>query len=349
MLLTSVHRQLIALMTGHQEQTIGRLGIEVDHGLETLYDSARLDTRTHRDREYTQPRMGCQHPMALTAAPAVASARTPCFRAFAARPVIGSPAGSRLYSDPRPSPGPNTQENDPMARREAAKQKLSYEIIGMAAILAVFAVGLLIYLLTSPNAIKEPDFNTVLGPDGKEIPTSVDQDGRPVLGRPDATVTVYEFADFQCPHCQHYTLTQSKAVEDAFVATGMAKMVWVNAPFGGAESEAAAKAALCAGQQGKFWVMHDWLYFNQPKVRNSNGFSAQRLEDIAERIGLDKASYNACLTDPAIQDQVEADNKLLAAKGVNSTPTFLIGERKVEGADGEQLKKVIQETFDAAK
>jgi len=236
-----------------------------------------------------------------------------------------------------------------MARREAAKNKLSFEIIGMAAILAVFAVGLLIYLLTSPNAIKEPDFQSVVGPDGQEIPTSVDQDGRPVLGKPDAKVTVYEFADFQCPHCQHYTLTQSKAVEDAFVATGMAKMVWVNAAFGGAESEAAAKAALCAGQQGKFWVMHDWLFFNQPKVRNSNGFSPQRLADMADRIGLDQASFKACLTDPAIQDQVDADNKLLAAKGVNSTPTFLIGERKVEGADGEQLKKVIQETFDAAK
>lgn len=236
-----------------------------------------------------------------------------------------------------------------MSRREAGKNKLSWEIIGMAAILAVFGVGFLIFLLASPNALKEPDFSSILGPDGQEIATSVDADGRSVLGDPDAPVTVYEFADFQCPHCQSYTLTQSKAVKDEFVATGIAKIVWVNAPFGGVESEAAAKAGFCAGEQGKFWPMHDWLFFNQPKLRNDGGFSDARLTEFANRIGLDEAGFSACLKDPAIQDRLDADDKLLAAKGVSSTPTFIIGERKVEGADGEQLKKVIQETADAAK
>jgi len=236
-----------------------------------------------------------------------------------------------------------------VSRREAGKKQLSWEIIGMAAILAIFAVGFLIYLLASPNALKEPDFSSVMATDGQEIPTSVDADGRAVLGDPKAPVTVYEFADFQCPHCQQYTLEQSKAVKEAFVATGKAKIVWVNAAFGGAESESAAKAGFCAGEQGKFWPMHDWLFVNQAKLRNEGGFSEERLQDIAGRVGVDMASFSACLKDPAIQDRLDADDKLLAANGVNSTPTFIIGERKVEGADGEQLKKVIQEEADAAE
>ena len=69
-----------------------------------------------------------------------------------------------------------------MSRREAGKKQLSWEIIGMAAILAIFAVGFLIYLLASPNALKEPDFSSVMATDGQEIPTSVDADGRAVLG-----------------------------------------------------------------------------------------------------------------------------------------------------------------------
>lgn len=236
-----------------------------------------------------------------------------------------------------------------MARRASGKNPISWELIGMAAVLAVFAVGFLVWLVAKPNSIKEPSFTSAGAPDGAELPSGVDADGRPTLGNPDAPVTFYEFADFQCPHCKQYTTDHAKAIKEAFVATGQAKLVWVNAPFGGPESEAAAKAALCAGQQGRFWAMHDWLFHNQPLTRNQGGFSADRLEQMAEKIGLDLASFQACQEDPAIQDLIDADDKLLAAKGVNSTPTFLVGEAKVEGADGEQLKKVLQEAIDAAK
>lgn len=236
-----------------------------------------------------------------------------------------------------------------MARRASGKNAISWELIGMAAVLAVFAFGLIIWLVAKPDDIKEPSFSSATGPDGAELPTGVDADGRPTLGNPDAPVTFYEFADFQCPHCKLYTTDHAKGVKEAFVATGKARLVWANAPFGGPESEAAAKAALCAGQQGKFWTMHDWLFQNQALTRNQGGFSQARLEEMAGKIGLDLDSFKACQEDPAVQDLLDADEKLLAAKGIASTPTFLVGEAKVEGADGEKLKQTLQEAVDAAQ
>lgn len=236
-----------------------------------------------------------------------------------------------------------------MARRASGKNTISWELIGMAAILAVFAFGFIIWLAAKPNSIKEPAFSSFTGPDGAELPSGVDADGRPTLGSPDAPVTFYEFADFQCSHCKLYTTDHAAGVKEAFVATGQAKLVFVNAPFGGTESEAAAKAALCAGQQGKFWAMHDWLFQNQALTRNQGGFSQERLEEIAGKVGLDLSSFKACQTDPSLQDHLDADEKLLASKGVDSTPTFLVGEAKVVGADGEGLKKALQEAVDAAK
>jgi 2-hydroxychromene-2-carboxylate isomerase len=87
--------------------------------------------------------------------------------------------------------------------------------------------------------------------------------------------------------------------------------------------------------------MHDWLFANQPVISNDSGFSEERLTQMATQIGLDAAAFTACLADPAIADKVDADGALLAQKGVNSTPSFLVGEKMVVGADAAAVGKEI--------
>jgi len=254
-----------------------------------------------------------------------------------------------------------------MAQRRKRQRGVSWELLGIVALLGVFMVGVLIWL-ASPSArggIEAPDFSSVnlsdAGPQAEPaatgtvadvsepvaetapaIPTGTTEDGRPFVGNADAPVTIYEFADFQCPHCKAYTVEDSKAIKTDFVARGTARIVFVNFPFLGDESRLAARAALCASEQGNFWDYHDWLFHNQATVSNSGGFSRDRLVQIAEGVGLDTAAFDTCLDDTAMADKVKADQDLGTQYGVNSTPSFLIDDQLLAGPALPTLREAIE-------
>lgn len=80
-------------------------------------------------------------------------------------------------------------------------------------------------------------------------------------GDPDAPVTVYEMADFQCPACRTFALEVMPVLDREYVRTGKVRFVFINLPLTQIHrhAAAAAEAAMCAGRQGKFWEMHDVL------------------------------------------------------------------------------------------
>jgi len=110
--------------------------------------------------------------------------------------------------------------------------------------------------------------------------------------------------------------------------------------FLGPESTWAAEAAECAGEEGRFFDLHDRLYALQ-RGENTGGFTKPNLQKVARDLGL-SAGFDACLTSDRYAQRVRADTSAGQQKGVSATPTFFVNGRKVEGSlSFEQLRAII--------
>lgn len=157
------------------------------------------------------------------------------------------------------------------------------------------------------------------------------KDARHVRGKPDAPLTIIEFADFQCMACRRaYARIASR-----LGATIPARFVFRHLPLTGLHPRAlpAALAVEAAARQGKFWEMYDALFVTKhledkerAEAEVAAALSDPALEETAERIGLDMARFRRDWKDPALQDLVDADAALAGANGVVETPTFVIRE-----------------------
>ena len=149
------------------------------------------------------------------------------------------------------------------------------------------------------------------------------------LGRADAPVTVDEYVDFQCPYCGQLARNLQPRIVSDFVATGKVRLVAHDLAFLGQghtpdESTDAAAAAACAARQGKYWPYHDYLFANQFPTEDSGAFSRDRLEAIAEAVGLDRSTFDACFDDSSVRAGVAADTEAAFGKGINQTPTLYV-------------------------
>jgi protein-disulfide isomerase len=152
------------------------------------------------------------------------------------------------------------------------------------------------------------------------------------MGDPNAPVKIIEYSDFQCPYCAQFTTQTEQKIIDAYVATG--KVYFEYHSFGGFigdESIRAAEAAYCAGDQEKFWEMHDIIFANQ-KGENKGDFADKYLVALAKKIGLDMTKFNSCFSSGKYAQQVSQDGVEAAQSGVKATPSFVINGVLVEGA-----------------
>ncbi len=150
------------------------------------------------------------------------------------------------------------------------------------------------------------------------------------LGSMNAPVILQEWADYQCPACKAYTLTLEPRLLDTYVTTGKVRAVFHDFAFIGArrvdqsrpdESVLAATGARCAGEQGKYWSYHAYLYANQG-AENSGTFVTARLDDIARAVGLDMGAFDACLSGPTERSKVLSDTSSAQQAGVSVTPSW---------------------------
>lgn len=165
-------------------------------------------------------------------------------------------------------------------------------------------------------------------------------DDDPVLGNPDAPVTMVEFADFQCPFCGKFQKTVMPQIIEKYVRTGKVKFVYRDFAFLGKESEIAALGAECAKDQDKFWDFHDYLYAHQDG-ENEGGFAKEKVRGFAKVLGLDMAKFNACFDSGKYAEEISKDTADGRKYGVNGTPATFIDGRMISGA-------VPFEDFDAA-
>jgi protein-disulfide isomerase len=152
-------------------------------------------------------------------------------------------------------------------------------------------------------------------------------------GAPDAPVTVYEMADFQCPACRAFALNIFPVLDREFVATGKVRWVFVNLPLTQVHRNAmaAAEVAMCAARQGRFWEMHDLLYQHQPEWQDlANPETA--LVALGVRAGADSAQLVACAKAHATRRAVEDDARRAQRSGAAATPSFYIHGGLLEGS-----------------
>ena len=172
-------------------------------------------------------------------------------------------------------------------------------------------------------------------------------------GDPNAPITITEYSDFQCPYCRLFFENTEGQLMDQFVATGTAYFVYKSVgEFIGPESKAAAEAAYCAGDQGKFWEMHDILFANQTG-ENVGAYADRRLEAFADELQLDRGAYDDCVSSGKYKDLADQDAKDATAAGIQATPSFILtyqvnGETQTRVIQGAQTIDVFAQEIEAA-
>ncbi len=159
--------------------------------------------------------------------------------------------------------------------------------------------------------------------------------GAAVRGSNDAPVTIVEFSDFQCPYCAKAAHTVDEVLK-AYPRD--VSFVYKNFPLPmHANAEPAARAALAAGRQGKFWDMHDQLF------AHSGDLSPATLERIARTLGLDVARFQTDMSAPEVKEQLDLEIRQGKWAGVRGTPTFFINDRMAQTNTAEGLKALVAE------
>lgn len=160
---------------------------------------------------------------------------------------------------------------------------------------------------------------------GNEARADVVSVDDPALGEATSPLTIVQFADFECPYSKEVFPTIRQVLTDA--GPGV-RFIVRDFPLDEIHPNArrAAAAANCAGEQDRYWEMHDKLYLNSDKLTESD------ILFYGQQIGLNMDAYRACLADPATTEEINDDLRAGVAAGVRGTPTFFVNGQKIEGA-----------------
>ena len=196
------------------------------------------------------------------------------------------------------------------------------------AIVAVMAIIAGVWFLTRPAPFSEaPIAPGLVTPSG--IPSN-----STTLGQANAPVTIDLYGDFRCSACFNFTADQEPKLEQNYVSTGKAKLVWHDLitidTQGVTESRDAANAALCATDQGKFWTLHDWLFANQSADESPGAFTQDRLLTIGKNAGLDTAKYDPCVQQGSHLSAIQAEQTSKPA-GITGTPAIFVNGKEIQG------------------
>jgi protein-disulfide isomerase len=175
-----------------------------------------------------------------------------------------------------------------------------------------------------------------------EDPVAIPTAGSPVRGPANATLTLVEFSDFQCPYCS-IAVAKLDAVLEAY--PGKIKLIFKQYPLDThSQAALAAAAAIAAHQQGRFWPMHDALFAHRREL------SRPSILALARTTGLDAKRFEADLDSPETKKTVARDVEDGDRAGVEGTPTVFINGRKYNGPlDLPAIRKVIDEELKKAR
>jgi len=149
----------------------------------------------------------------------------------------------------------------------------------------------------------------------------------PSLGSSDAPVTIVAFVDYQCPYCRKYQADVFPGLRKRYIETGKVRYFVSNLPLQALHANAllAAEAALCAGEQGGFWKLHEKLLEHEAKLDRDS------LLEYAQGVGLDAPRFWQCLESHRFADRVKQELDQVKQIGLSGTPSFIVG-KVVSGA-----------------
>ncbi|HEV2749028.1 MAG TPA: thioredoxin domain-containing protein [Gemmatimonadales bacterium] len=162
------------------------------------------------------------------------------------------------------------------------------------------------------------------------------------LGADSAKVEVTEYSDFECPFCASFATVQMPVIRQQLIATGKVRWRFRDFPLPSHQySRYAALAAQCAGEQGKFWEMHDQVFTNHQWAQTGKNPSAL-FRDFARTIGLDLDKYDACVDGQRYAGRIQASVQEGEALGVRGTPSFFVNGRPFQGrATSDDFKALV--------
>jgi protein-disulfide isomerase len=173
------------------------------------------------------------------------------------------------------------------------------------------------------------------------------------MGREDAPVVMYEFADYQCPHCAEWVTFIEPLIKERLVNTGMVRYVYYEFPLGGnfRHSYVAARAGRCANEQGKFWQYHDLVYARQQKWSPMEDDDAtDYFSDLGKEVGVDQEQFDSCVRSDKYAREVTLTRQLGDQLGVGGTPTIFINGKRLPNipSNFSELEAVVRQEAGAA-
>jgi protein-disulfide isomerase len=237
---------------------------------------------------------------------------------------------------PGPPMGPALRK-----RGDLVPTALAVAVVAFAAV-GIFALGMFTHSkffnegeAEQPAAVVQP----TAGPTPTVGPVEVSADDDPAQGPEDASVTIVEFSDFQCPYCARF---QAETLPQILSNYGdRVRFVYRDFPLTSLHANAlkAAEASECADDQGAYWKYHDLLFQNQSALDDAS------LKGYAASLALDTAAFNDCLDSDKQVSEIQKDYQDGITAGVQGTPAFFINGMPLSGA---QPFSVFQAAIEAA-
>tara|TARA_Y100000590_G_scaffold363557_1_gene421296 strand:- start:637 stop:1449 length:813 start_codon:yes stop_codon:yes gene_type:complete len=173
--------------------------------------------------------------------------------------------------------------------------------------------------------------------------------GSPVLGNPNAPITLIEFGDYQCHFCNVYYHNTEHAILENYVMTGKINVIFKDYTIIGPDSIIAAHGAHCAGEQGKFWEFHNTLYDNWDG--EESGWAGQEnIIKFAQENDLNMNEFIQCNNDLRYQKLITDSNSDAQTLGITGTPAFFViseNSQEVQTIQGAQPYEVFARIFDS--
>jgi len=213
-------------------------------------------------------------------------------------------------------------------------------LFSLIAAFACLAIGG--WALTSQTQGPADPFGAAFAQSAAEVDTSMVQDM--VLGNPDSSVTVVEYASFTCPHCAAFHAENFKKLKADFIDTGKIKFVYRDVYFDRPGLWAAMVARCGEGAENRFFGIAEMLYQKQRDwvTQDSPQLIVDRLKAIGKTAGLTDADLDACLQDGKTAEGLYGYYvKNRDADGIDSTPSFVINGKKYTNMPYEQMKEIL--------
>ncbi len=170
----------------------------------------------------------------------------------------------------------------------------------------------------------------------------------PILGNPNAPITMVEFGDYQCTFCSKFFHETENPIITNYIKTGKVKILFKDYIILGQDSINAANAAHCANDQKLFWEYHSMLY-NNWAGENTGWADLAHLHEFANTLGLDMDVFSTCMSDLKWNELVNLSSKDGQKLGVSGTPTFFVIDQNndVIKIVGAQHYDVFKQIFDS--